>query len=338
MAKETKKRVTTKAPVKKAGAKKAVAKKPATKKAAAKNPVVKKAAVKKAAKPAKKAAVKKAAKPAKKAAAKKPAVKKAAVKKTVAKKPIAKKAIVPNAITAAPVNTWVSKEPALPVFLQNQSLEIKKDLVVTQKYNQKTNNSVKYMLAGFLVLLLGWGVNAYVLNSGSSSDAVGKNNSSSRSDSMDSINATESSDSSSNAQGQNGTSATPTPKPTSSDGSNGSSGKSGSASANSSPATSNLTATKQAPRTFTSVNSDQGATLKWLAPKSIGNVVAYELYGRVVGQADWVLLSTVTTDQLAVDVDLTPGLSKSEFRVASLLENDKQVFNKTIITLPGSIA
>lgn len=320
MANETKKRVTKKAPAKKAVAKKAVAKKPA----------VKKAAVKKAAKPAKKVA-------AKKPIAKKAVAKKAAVKKAVAKKPVTKKAVAPKAITAAPVNTWVSKEPALPVFLQNQSSEIKKDPVVTQKYNQKTNNSVKYVLAGLLVLLLGWGVNAYVLNSGSSSDAGGKNSSASNSDSMDSGKATDSTNGDSTAQGQNATSATPTPKPTSSSGSNGSSGKPGSANATPPPVMADTTAAKQSPRTFTSVKSNDGAVLKWLAPKNIGNVVAYELYGRVVGQSEWVLLSTVTTEQLTTEVDLTPGDAKTEFKVASVLDNDKQVFNKTIITLPGSL-
>jgi len=329
MAKETKKRVTKKAPAKK----KAIAKKAPVKKAAAKKTVAKKPAIKKAV--VKKAATKKVV--AKKPLTMKPATKKAAVKKTIAKKPIAKKTVVSKVITDSPVNTWINKEPALPVFLQNQNPEIKKDPVATQKYNQKTNNSVKYVLAGFLVLLLGWGMNAYVLNSGSSSDAAGKNNSSSNSDSMDSSKATDSSNGSSNAQGQSATSAAPTPKPTSSGSSKGSSGKPSSVNTTSSPGISISIAAKQAPRTFTSEISSDGAVLKWIAPKNIGNVVAYELYGRVVGQPDWILLSTVTTEQLSTEVELTPSESKTEFKVASLLDSEKQIFNMTIITLPGSL-
>jgi Histone H1-like nucleoprotein HC2 len=335
MAKETSKRVTKKTPAKK----KAAAKKPVAKKPAARKPVAKKKVVKKAAKPVKKAVAKKrvtkeAAKPAKKAAAKKTTAKKAVAKKAAAKKPVAKKRIVKKAAArkvAAPkkttqVSPWLNKEPALPVFLQSQTPEIKKDPVATQKYNQKKNNSPKFILIAALVLLLGLGVKSFDFNSGNNDSANGKSEAASTSDANGTNGSNDSVIDDANNQAGGSVSPTPAAKPTASASPKSTSDKNTSAA-------SKLAA--QSPRTFTSVNSDQGAVLKWLAPKNIGNVVAYELYGRAVGQSDWVLISTVTVEQLDIEVDLTLGDSSTEFRVASLLDNDKQVFNKTIITLPG---
>jgi hypothetical protein len=298
--------------------------------------------------PAKKTAVKKATKPVKKVASKKPATKKAVVKKTTVKKSVAKKpatkktgtkkqvAMKVATIKETPttqVSPWLNKEPALPVFLQNQTPEIKKDPVATQKYNQKKNNSPKFILIVALVLLLGLGVKSFYFNSGNNGNANGK------SDSASDVNGTNGASDSviSSAADQIGSSASPTSssKPTASASPKNSSDKTTSAAATSNAASKLVT---QAPRTFTSVNSDQGAVLKWIAPKNIGNVVAFEMYGRAVGQSNWVLLSTVTIEQLDIEVDLTPSDASTEFRVASLLDNDKQVFNKTIITLPGSLA
>ena len=371
MAKETKKRVTKKAPAKKKKAavkkvvkpvKKAVAKKRIAKKAVAKKRIAKKAVAKK--RIAKKAVAKKAVAKksvakktvAKKAVAKKRIAKKATSKKAVAKKPLAKKAVAKKAtskksaakkpatsrtVAAAPINTWINKESSLPVFLQSQNQEIKKDLVVTQKYNQKTNNSVKYGLALFFVLFLGWGVNSYLLNSGNSSDANGKESTSISVETNGTGSETDSATGGSNMQGEGASSTTTTPKPrpmpSASASASGSSDNPGTIKASPSITNSNSTVAKQAPLTFTSEKSSDGAILKWLTPKNIGNLVAYELYGRVVGQPDWVLLSTVTTEQLSMEVDLTSSDSKTEFKVASLLDNEKQVFNKTIITLPGSL-
>jgi hypothetical protein len=334
------KKAATKRPVaKKAATKRPVAKKAAAKKAAvpAKKPVAAKRPIEPISKPAKKTTVQKSvtkkavAKKAvvKKSTVKKPTVKKSAGKKPLAKQAIAKKVVAPKEITAAPVNTWLNKEPELPVFLQNQNSEIKKEVVATQKYNQKSNNSVKYALVVVLVLLLGWGVNSYYLSSGREDDVKSQNNSSSTSDSNGSTAAGESANSNSNNQ---------SPNPSSGNETKNTSEKPVVINSSPSASSAGFTDVNPSPRTFTSVKSDQGAILKWLAPKNIGKVVAYELYGRIVGQTDWILLSTVTTDQLDVEVDLTPGDSKTEFKVASLLDSNKQVFNKTIITLPGSIS
>jgi histone H1/5 len=346
MAKERSKRVTKKAPAKK----KAAAKKPVAKKAVARKPVAKKKAVKKAAKPVKKAVAKKrvtkkAAKPAEKVAAKKATAKKAVAKKTATKKPVAKKrtvkksvakkAVAPKTLSAAPVNTWLNKEPALPVFLQSQTPEIKKDPVATQKYNRKKSNSPKFILIVALIFLLGLGVKSFDFNSGNNENANGKIDSASTSDANGTLGGNDSAIDDANNQTGGSASPMPSTKSTTSASSKSSSAKAPSAAATSAAA---ATLAAQSPRTFTSVNSEQGAILKWIAPKNIGNVVAFEMYGRAVGQSDWVLLSTVTVEQLDIEVDLTPGEMSTEFRVASLLDNDKQVFNKTIITLPGSLA
>jgi cytoskeletal protein RodZ len=222
--------------------------------------------------------------------------------------------------------------------LQNQTPEVKKDPIVTQKYNQKTNNSVKFILVVALVLLLGWGVNSYYLNSGNSGNSKSEQSSTDISDADSANDASGSTSDSSSNQSAISNSPTPTPKPTPSATTKSSSGKTEATSSKAPTSNANAKAATQSPRTFASVNSDQGAVLKWIAPKNIGNVVAFELYGRAVGQSEWVLLSTVTIEQLDIEVDLTPSETSTEFRVASLLDNDKQVFNKTIITLPGSIA
>jgi hypothetical protein len=185
-----------------------------------------------------------------------------------------------------------------------------------------------------LVLLLGLGVNSFDFKSGKNGNSDDKNTSASTSD----VNGTDGDNDSAiddaNSQSENSASPTPSTKPTASASPKSSPINAVSANPSGSAASK---VTTQSPRTFTSVASEQGAVLKWLAPKNIGNVVAYELYGRAVGQSDWVLLSTVTIEQLDIEVDLTPGDLSTEFRVASLLDNDKQVFNKTIITLPGSL-
>jgi hypothetical protein len=339
MATETSKRVTKKAPAKK----KAAAKKPVANKAAVRKPLAKKAVAKKAAvrKPlAKKAVAKKAV--AKKATVKKAVTKKAVAKKAVAKKAVAKKATVKKAvakrvtapIATSPITPWLNKEPALPVFLQNQTPEIKKDPVATQKYNQKKNNSPKYILIVVLVLLLGLGVNSFDFKSGKDDNSDGKNNSASSLDVSGTNGENDSASDDANAQSENSASQTPSTKSTAAASPKSSPVNAVSATPSGSAASK---VTTQAPRTFTSVASEQGAVLKWLAPKNIGKVVAFELYGRAVGQSDWVLLSTVTIEQLDVEVELTPSDSNTEFRVASLLDNDKQIFNKTIIALPGSL-
>jgi hypothetical protein len=323
-----------KAPVKKkAPAKKAVAKK----KAVVKKPVKKSVAKKKA--PVKKAAAKKAV--AKKTVAKKAVVKKAATKKKApAKKAVTKKAatkkraVAPKAVSYAPTNEWLTKEPELPVFLQTQAPVMRKLPIATQEYGNNKKQSPRFVLAALVVLLAISGGSAYFLSNDKSVDvkatdvSVVKDSKSEGDSSKDS--------GSKNSQ----TEETATPAPTTSSTAKPSKSANNSANESSSPKPTKNPENEvsvQSPRTFSSVQVDQGATLKWLAPKNLGRVVAFELYAKEDGQSSWTLISTVTTEQLEFDIELTPTESNSQFRVASLLSTNKKVFNPTTLTLPGSL-
>lgn len=319
-------------PVKKAVAKKSATKKPVKKAVAKKAPAKKKAVAKKAV--AKKPATKKAV--AKKAVAKK-AVAKRPVKKTVAKSSVkkapAKKTAISQTVSYAPANEWLNMEAALPDFLQTKNLEVKKTPVATQQYVRTKKQSPKLAFIALVLLLTVSGASAYFLAADNGNDLNSGNVSATAGES------TEQSDSDvSNGDSElNESKESSTSKPSKGSDSKGdSSGKtSPTPSASKDP---NLLIQAESPRTFMSSQSEQMATLKWLEPKNMGRVVAFELFAKTAGQADWVLISTVTTEQREVEVELTPSDTTSQFRVASLLDNDKKIYNKTIITLPGSIS
>jgi hypothetical protein len=318
-----------KAPVKKkAPAKKAVAKK----KAVVKKPVKKAVAKKKA--PVKKAAAKKTV--AKKTVAKKAVVKKAATKKKApVKKAVTKKrAVAPKAVSYAPTNEWLTKEPELPVFLQTQAPVMRKLPIATQEYGNNKKQSPRFVLAALVVLLAISGGSAYFLSNDKSVDVKATDVSVVK-DSKSEGDSSKDSDSK-NSQ----TEETATPAPTTSSTAKPSKSANNSANESSSPKPTKNPENEvsvQSPRTFSSVQVDQGATLKWLAPKNLGRVVAFELYAKEDGQSSWTLISTVTTEQLEFDIELTPTESNSQFRVASLLSTNKKVFNPTTLTLPGSL-
>jgi len=319
--KPVKKKSAAKAPVKKAVAKKAVAKKA---------PVKKKAAVKKAV--AKKAV-------AKKATVKKATVKKATVKKATVKKATVKKATVSETISFAPVNEWSNKETALPDFLLNKNLEVKKTPVVTQQYVNNKKQSPKLIFAALVLLLSVTGISAYFLTSSNSndlnSDKVSKTAEASAEQSDSEVLSTDS------ELNESKDSSTPDTTPASKPNKGTDSKMVGSEESSPKPSASkdpNSQIQKKSPRTFLSSQSEQMATLKWLVPENMDRIVAFELFAKSAGQSDWVLISTVTTEQLEVEVELTPTDSTSQFRVASLLDNDERVFNKTTITLPGSLS
>jgi len=303
---------------KKAQAKKTVARK----KAVAKKAVAKKAVAKKAV--AKKAVTRK------KAPVKKAVAKKAVAKKTVAKKAVTKKkAVAPKAVSFAPTNEWLTKEPALPVFLQTQNPEIRKIPIATQEYGKNKKQSPGFVLAALVALLTIFGASAYFLSNDKSSDVKAI-------DVSANVDASSGESGSKNSQEK----VTPTPTPTSESTTKPNKTADDSAIESSSPKPSKkpeIEVPVQSPRTFSSVQIDQGATLKWLAPKNMGRVVAFELYAKEDGQSDWVLIGTVTTEQLEIEVELTPTESNSQFRVASLLSTNKKVFNPTTLTLSGSL-
>jgi len=313
--------VKKKAPVKKTVAKKTVAKKAPVKKA-----VAKKAA------PVKKAVAKKAA-PVKKAVAKKAATKKAATKKAATKKAPIKKAVATKAVSIAPTNEWLTKEPALPVFLQNQNTETRKLPIATREYGKNKKQSPKFVFVALVALLTISGACAYFLSNDNGTDVKATDIS---------VNVGAISGESGSKNSQDKMTPAPTPTLTSTSETSTKPNETGNSSAiePSSPKPTNKTEIEtptQSPRTFSSVQIDQGAMLKWLAPKYMERIVAFELYAKEDGQSSWTLISTVTTEQLEFEIELTPSESNSQFRVASLLSTNKKVFNPTTITLPGSL-
>lgn len=322
--KKASKKPATKKPIKKAAAKKAPAKEKV---------VAKKAAAKKAP-AAKKTVAKKAV--AKKAVAKKAVAKKTVVKRTVKRAPV-KKAAVSQTVSYAPANEWLNKEAALPDFLQTKNLEVKKTPVATQQYVRTKKQSPKLMLVALVLLMSIFGASAYFLASDNSDDLNSGNVSATAGESTEQSDSNVSNGDSELNESKDGLTPTPASTPSKSADSKGDSSGETSPTPSSSKDPNSLIQA-QSPRTFLSSQSEQMATLKWLEPKNMDRIVAFELFVKTAGQANWVLISTVTTEQLEIEVELTPSDTTTQFRVASLLDNDKKIYNKTIITLPGSLS
>jgi hypothetical protein len=315
-----------KAPIKKAVAKKAVAKKaaPARKKAVAKKaaPARKKAVAKKAAPARKKAVAKKAAPARKKAVAKKaaPARKKAVAKKAAParKKAVAKKAApagvkkieFSNSVSLPSADKpWLEREQELPVFLKDVKSEIRKEPISTQGYVKK--KSRKPAVVGFssVVLLL---VIAVVSVSTQSSTNT-KSESQKTNEVTSSKNATKKTVSEEVA---------PTTEPSKS---------------SSIEKPSKATLSSFAPRNFSSTSAGQEISFAWLAPADASSVIGYELSAKKTGTAEWVVISSVTPQQLLVSVELVSLDSTSQYRIASILENGKIALNKTVLTHAGTV-
>jgi hypothetical protein len=304
------------APVrKKAVAKKAVAKKvaPVRKKAVAKKAVAKKAV-------AKKAVAKKAAPVRKKAVAKKaaPVRKKAVAKKAVAKKvspsKVKKIDFTPAAIVLSSDKSWRQPETELPVFLKDVKTEIKKEPISTQGYAKK--KSRKPALVGFVSILLLLGVAVF------SSLIDSTPNTNSKSSKTTEVSSSEvAMDEAATEETVIGEAA-PKPEKTKS-------------STEQKPSKVNLNSF--APRNFASTSEGQEISFAWIAPADSSSVIGYELSVKKTGANDWVVISSVTPQQMSISVELVSMESTSQYRIASVLESGKLAFNKAILTLPGAV-
>jgi len=312
------------APVReKAVAKKAVAKKaaPARKKAVAKKavakkaaPVRKKAVVKKASPVRKKAVVKKASPVRKKAVVKKasPVRKKAAAKKAAPSK-IRKIDLSPSSPVISEDKDWLHRETELPVFLKDVKSEIKKEPISTQGYSKK--KSRKPVIIGFatVVALLGISVLSISGTSSSADKYVSQN-----------VAVVVSEDSTKSEEVMEEKTSKPTASPTSSN--------SASAEKPSTPSSNSF-----APRNFTSASEGQEINFIWVAPTNSKTLIGYELSAKKSGTAEWVVISSVTPQQMMVSVELVSMDSTSQYRIASILENGKLAFNKAIINHAGTV-
>jgi hypothetical protein len=306
--------------VKKAAAKKAA---PVAKKAVAKKAVAKKAVAKKAASALKKPVAKKAV--AKKAA---PATKKAVAKKAAPanKKPVAKKA-APRVRKSAPVVTtkkeliitktqpiaqseWVKEEKDLPAFLKEAQSQTNKEPISTQGYTKR--KSRRAIILGFSLILLFFIFATYSISAKTSSvdlNSSGVVKSQTPPKSKD-LKVSES----------KGNQVTPKPSNSAI-----------------SPKPTKATSNSLAPRNFKSDPIQQTITFSWIAPKDDSSVVGYELSVKKSGSSDWIVISSVTPQQLEISVDLVSLESTSQFRIASILESGKLAISTLILTLPGSV-
>jgi hypothetical protein len=317
----------TAAPVrKKAVTKKVVAKKvaPVRKKAVAKKaaPVRKKAVAKKAAPVRKKAVAKKAAPVRKKAVAKKAApVRKKAVAKKAA--PVRKKAIAKK-VSPAKINKidftsstnissadteWIQQEPELPVFLKDVKVEIKKESISTQGYVKK--KSRKPALVGFSSVVLLLGIAVVSISTQSSTNTTNETQKKNE--------VTSSKDTTQKTVTEE---VAPTPKPSKSP-------------TIEKPITATLVSF--APRNFVSTSVGQEINFVWVAPADSSSVIGYELSTKKSGSTEWVVISSVTPQQLLVSVELMSMDSTSQYRIASILENGKLAFSKAVLSHPGAV-
>jgi hypothetical protein len=319
-------KATKAAPVKKTAAKKAA---PVRKKAVAKKVAAKKttAPVRKKAAPVKKAVAKKAVPVGKKTVAKKAVAKNAAParKKAVAKKaaPVRKKAapanvkkleVAPAARVSSSDKVWIQQDPQLPVFLKDVKIEIKKEPISTQGYSKK--KSRKPVLVGFgsVVLLLG-----VALFTASSQTSTNMNSESQNSNEVSTSEATTGEGTIEETVVEE---AAPKPETTKS-----SSGQK--------PSKANLNSF--APRNFASTSEGQEISFAWIAPADSSSVIGYELSVKKAGANDWVVISSVTPQQMSISVELVSMESTSQYRIASVLESGKLAFNKAVLTHSGAV-
>lgn len=307
-----------------APAKKAVAKKVAAKKTTV--PVRKKAA------PVKKAVAKKAVPVSKKAVAKKAVAKKAAPvrKKAVAKKvsPVRKKAIAkkaapssvkkpeitPTANLSSVDKVWIQRNPELPVFLKDVKTEIKKEPISTQGYSKKKSRKPVLIGFGSGVLLLG-----VALFTASSQTTTNMNSESQNSNEVSTSEVTTNEGTTEETVIEE---AAPKPEVTKS-------------AAEQKPSKANLSTF--APRNFSSTSEGQEISFAWIAPADSSSVIGYELSVKKAGSSDWVVISSVTPQQMSISVELMSMESTSQYRIASVLESGKLAFNKAVLTHAGAL-
>jgi hypothetical protein len=283
-------------------AKKAVAKKaaPVRKKAVAKKAVAKKAA------PVRKKAVTKKAAPVRKKAV---ANKAAPVRKKAAPSKVRKVELAPALHVNAPDSDWLQREQELPVFLKDIRAEIKKEPISTQGYSKK--KSRKPALVGFSSVVLLTGIAAVSISTQSSTNTKSETQKTKEvTSSKDTIQKTVTEE------------VAPTTKPSKS---------------SSIEKPTKATLSSFAPRNFVSTSAGQEINFVWVAPADTSSVIGYELSAKKFGTTEWVVISSVTPQQLLVSVELMAMDSSSQYRIASVLENGKLAFNKVVLTHAGSV-
>ena len=254
--------------------------------------------------------VKKATPERKKAVAKKAAPER---KKAVAKKATLAKTnkmdFIPSTNISSTDTAWIQQEPELPVFLKDVKVEIKKESISTQGYVKKKSRKPAFVGFTSVVLLLGIAVFSLSTQSttNTTSETQKRNEVTSSRDITQKIVTKK---------------VAPTPEPSKS-------------STIEKPIKATLSSF--APRNFASTPAGQEISFAWIAPADSSSVIGYELSAKKSGATDWVVISSVTPQQLLVSVELMSLDSTSQYRIASILENGKLAFSKAVLSHAGSV-
>jgi hypothetical protein len=204
---------------------------------------------------------------------------------------------------------WIQQEPELPVFLKDVKVEIKKESISTQGYVKK--KSRKPAIVGFssVVLLLGIAVVSIStqLSTNTKSEIQKTNGVTSSTDTTKKTVTEE---------------VAPTTEPSKS-------------STIEKPVKATLSSF--APRNFASTSAGQEINFVWVAPADSSSVIGYELSTKKSGTTEWVVISSVTPQQLLVSVELMSLDSTSQYRIASILENGKLAFSTAVLSHAGAV-
>ena len=210
---------------------------------------------------------------------------------------------------------WLQREQELPEFLKDVNSEIKKEPISTQGYAKKKSRKPAFVGISSVLLLVGIAIFSVSTQSDSNTKAETQKTNEAAPSEVTTEEVAE-------------TTNTPTeevvakPEPSKS----------------STPEKSTKESLNTfAPRNFASSPAEQEISFSWNAPTDSSSVIGYELSVKKSGTSEWLVISSVTPQQLVVSVDLVSLDSTSQYRIASILENGKLAFSKTVLTHAGSV-
>ena len=90
----------------------------------------------------------------------------------------------------------------------------------------------------------------------------------------------------------------------------------------------------EAPTKFVALNSTDGLKLRWVAPSAVDGLTGYNVEVRANGAGDWVVIATVTVDQLTQNVTKSSDSGWTQFRVSSVY-SDGQIASSAVFGIPG---
>jgi uncharacterized repeat protein (TIGR02543 family) len=202
---------------------------------------------------------------------------------------------------------WFERESELPAFLQTAQEFGEKEAVATQKYVAKKSSRPIFVGVGALALVAIFSI--YTL---SSSDAVNGAETMAPAETI----ATSTSASPDTTESSSATSTNQSEQVVAGN-------------------SQELDFSDFTPRDVASVVVGDGVDIQWTAPLDITRLIGYEVSVKKTGTQEWIVISSVTTEQTKISVDLVYLGVTSRYKVASILENGKLIFSKQILTIDG---